>query len=336
VIRATYGSRGIYTDMAARALTRWRELDRQSGRYFRQTGALWMFGDDDRFGRASVEAFGTRGLSIDELRLAVARRRYPQITFDGVRTVLFEPDAGYLLARRACEHVVDLLKAEGGEYRVAAVRSPVAIEGGTLARVTLEDGSDVVADRFVFACGPWLPELFPDVIGERVRSTRQEVYYFGTRAADVRFLEDRLPVWIDYGERLIYGIPGNANRGFKVADDTPGPAFDPTSGQRQATPAGIEAARAFVARRFPDLANAPLTGSEVCQYESTPDSHFILDRHPQASNVWLAGGGSGHGFKMGPAIGEIVAGLVLGGARPDPTFGLARFTAEGVPQPKWS
>jgi glycine/D-amino acid oxidase-like deaminating enzyme len=296
-----------------------------------------MFGEDDSFGRASIAAFEARGLAIDELTAADARRRYPQVNFDDVRTVLFEPDAGYLLARRACEHVVDCVRAEGGDYRLAAVRAPVTVDRPALESIALEDGTRIQADRFVFACGPWLPGLFPDVIGPSIRSTRQEVYYFGPAAGDARFVEPGLPVWIDFGKRVIYGIPGNANRGFKVADDTSGPPFDPTSGERDATAAGIEAARAFLTRRFPDLASAPMVGSEVCQYESTPDSHFVLDRHPQASNVWIAGGGSGHGFKMGPAIGEIVAGLVLGTADPIPALGIARFANPGgVGAEKWS
>jgi glycine/D-amino acid oxidase-like deaminating enzyme len=214
----------------------------------------------------------------------------------------------------------------------------VRVEGPAARAVPLLDGSRVEADHVVFACGPWLGTLFPDAIGKRVTSTRQEVYYFGTPPGDDRFSDSRLPVWVDYRDRLMYGIPGNANRGFKVADDTPGPVFDPTSGDRDVGEAGIAAARVFVAERFPALARAPLTGSEVCQYESTPDSNFIIDRHPSAKNVWIAGGGSGHGYKMGPAIGEMLASLVLGESQPNPFFGIQRFAAPPVAgwQEKWS
>jgi len=132
-------------------------------------------------------------------------------------------------------------------------------------------------------------------------------------------------VWADFRERLIYGIPGNAHRGFKIADDTAGPLFDPTTGDRRNSPAAIEAARAFLRIRFPALGEAPLLGGEVCQYESSPDAHFIIDRHPSAPNVWIAGGGSGHGFKMGPALGEMLADLILTEGQPDPRFRLARF-----------
>ena len=84
-------------------------------------------------------------------------------------------------------------------------------------------------------------------------------------------------------------------------------------------------ARAYVGYRFPGLENAPLVEARVCQYEESSDGHFILDRHPKLDNVWIAGGGSGHGYKHGPAVGERVAGLVLGKAQIDPVFSLRRF-----------
>jgi glycine/D-amino acid oxidase-like deaminating enzyme len=349
VIRATYGTRSTYTKMAKRALALWRQYDElwQRG-FFHKTGAMWLFSESDRsgrasaaaleFSRASADALRAEALPFEELTPVEARRRFPQVSFDGVSSVLIEGDAGYLLARRACEHVVERAIAEGAEYRQASAAVPVRIEGAPFQGVTLADGTLLRADAFVFACGPWLGSIFPDAVGALVTPTRQEVYYFGTPAGDARFLDPQLPVWIDYGERLTYGIPGNANRGFKVADDTPGPRFDPTNGQRDATHAGIKRARAFIARRFPALASAPLVGAEVCQYEASPDSHYLIDRHPAASNVWIVGGGSGHGFKMGPAMGELVTSLVLGESQPDPIFGLARFagTKRRTGQKKWT
>ena len=189
----------------------------------------------------------------------------------------------------------------------------------------LSDASKLAADHYVFACGPWLGKLFPEVIGDRVTATRQEIFFFGTTAGDQQFQEDRLPVWIDHGQRMFYGIPGNDWRGFKIADDTRGPAFDPTSGERVPSAEGIRAARDYLHFRFPAMKGAPLVEARVCQYENSPDHHFILDRHPGARNVWLVGGGSGHGFKHGPAVGERVAELVLGKKAVDPFFALARF-----------
>jgi monomeric sarcosine oxidase len=332
VIRATYGTRAIYTRMAVRAMRLWAEHDARWGRgFFRKTGALWMFGSDDSFGRASAKALEANGLPCETLTPSEAAKRFPQIAFDDVTSVLWEPEAGYLFARRACEHVVERFVAEGGSFRRTAVDIPVRADGA-LKRLRTSAG-EIEADVFVLAGGPWLPAILPDVLGDKITPTRQEVYYFGPPAGDARWVDPAMPVWVDYGERLIYGIPGNANRGFKVADDTAGPRMNPTTAARDATPEGIAAARAFLERRFPSLAGAPLLGSEVCQYEASPDSHYIIDRHPSAPNVWIAGGGSGHGFKMGPAVGELVASLVLGTATPDPQFSLSRLSA--APKDGW-
>ena len=169
VIRATYGTRAIYTKMAARAMRLWREYDAQWQRgFFRQTGALWMFGKDDAFGRASAAALRAEGLPVDELTPKDAAARFPQISFAGISSALWEPQAGYLFARRACEHVVQRFVAGGGTYLQQAVQSPVRIEGPSLKRIAVDAGTSIEADAFVFACGPWLGTLFPDVIGARV------------------------------------------------------------------------------------------------------------------------------------------------------------------------
>jgi glycine/D-amino acid oxidase-like deaminating enzyme len=207
----------------------------------------------------------------------------------------------------------------------------VRLAGTRIKRLKLSRGRPIAGDAFVFACGPWLGNLFPDAIGRRVTPTRQDVFYFGTPAGDTRFSDAELPVWVDLSTPAMYGIPGNANRGFKIADDTSGAVFDPTGGDRHVTPGTARRFATYLKRRFPALAGAPLVGSEVCQYEASPDSHFIVDRHPAASNVWIVGGGSGHGFKMGPIVGEMVAELVLGKAGSDPAFGLARL-ATGRPR----
>jgi len=166
VIRAAYGTRDVYTRMATRALQLWRDHDRRFQRgFFRPTGALWMFGRDDTFGRSSAATLRAENLAMERLTLAEARRRYPQIMFGDLRSVFFEPDAGYLLARRACEHVVERLVAEGGTYLERAVISPVKVAGTRLDSVSAKSGPSLSADAFVFACGPWLGTLFPDVVG---------------------------------------------------------------------------------------------------------------------------------------------------------------------------
>lgn len=325
VIRGMYGPDRVYTDWVVRSFELWRDADRRWGeRLYHPTGTLWMFRRDDAYARASLPTLEAVGLPVERLDPGEAKRRFPGVDFTGVRSVYYEAEAGYLAARRACQAVARAVTEEGGEVVTAAVR-PGAVESGRMSSVRLSDGTDLAADRFVFACGPWMGGLFPEVVGPRILPTRQDVFYFGVPPGERRFGDDRFPVWVDFGERIFYGIPGNEERGFKVADDSHGEPVDPTTLERRPTAENLARARALVAERFPDLAGAPLVETRVCQYENTPDGHYLIDRHPEAENVWLLGGGSGHGFKLCPALGERVARWVLEREEPLERFALERL-----------
>ncbi len=327
VIRQTYGADRFYTELAGRALELWMEHQASFGqRYFARTGALWMVtGAQDSLVKDALPILSELGIEHRQLSADECRKRYPQIDFDGVRWALWEAGAGYLLARGACQAVAEALVREGGTFLQAEAKPVFGAAGSPLDGVALSTGSTLTADAYLFACGPWLGKIFPEVPGARIRPTRQEVFFFGTPAGDARFSDNALPVWVEEGASLWYGIPGNRWRGFKVADDTRGPDFDPTDGERVISPEGLAAARALLARRFPALRAAPLVESRVCQYENSADGHFVFDRHPRAENLWLLGGGSGHGFKFGPALGELVAASVLGKRPLEKKFALARF-----------
>jgi sarcosine oxidase len=326
IIRGTYGPSQPYTKMAARALPIWTEHEiRWRRQLLHRTGVLWMATtSDDQFERSSLPMLREAGIAYEELSGREVGNRWPQINVEDVRWAIHEPEGGFLMARIACQAVLEGFVAEGGEYKQVAVL-PHDLETGLRDGLRLSDGSRLSADQYVFACGPWLGKLFPETIGDRIRPTKQDVFFFGTPPGDDRFSETRLPVWADHRDRFIYGIPASDGRGFKFADDTRGPAFDPTSGERTADQEGLKRARDYVAFRFPAMKDAPLIETRVCQYENSPDHHLIIDRHPAANNLWLVGGGSGHGFKHGPAVGEMLAEWVMGHQPPDPTFQLARL-----------
>lgn len=326
VMRGTYGPDQPYTEMAARALKIWAKYERRWKRQFlHRTGVLWMAsGRDDGFERGSVEMLRATKIKFQELSLAEMKKRWPQINYDGIQWGIFEPECGYLDARASCQAVAEAFVAAGGKYREAAALGN-ALESPPLRSLSLSDGTQLKADAFVFACGPWLGKLFPKTVGELVQPTKQDVFFFGAPAGDDRFTDAHLPVWADHRGRFRYGIPGSDRRGFKIADDTRGAEFDPTSGERVVNQETLKDIREYVGFRFPALKDAPLVETRVCQYEQTPDSHFIVDRHPKIENVWIVGGGSGHGFKHGPAVGEMMGELVLGERLPDAVFQLSRF-----------
>ncbi|MBZ5609799.1 MAG: FAD-dependent oxidoreductase [Acidobacteriia bacterium] len=318
VLRMGYGADEIYTRWAMRSRRLWMELFAAAAQpeLFQQSGVLWAPTPGDRRAVETRAAFEKCGVAFQELTAAELRARYPQIRFASERFGVFEPEGGVLLARKGVQQVVRAAIRNGVDYFKAAASAP---DGG---RVTASSGQVLEAGLYVYACGPWLPKIFPQLLEGRIRPTRQEVFYFGTRAGDRTFAPEQMPVWLDFSDdRCPYALPDVESRGFKLAFDRHGPAFDPDSGDRLAT--GLTAARAFLAERFPALAEAPLVESRVCQYENTSNGDFLIDRHPEFDNVWLAGGGSGHGFKHGPAVGEYLSKLIDGLVPPEPRFSLA-------------
>jgi glycine/D-amino acid oxidase-like deaminating enzyme len=325
-MRGTYGPDQPYTELAARALKLWAKYEKRWKRQFlHRSGVLWMAaGHDDAFERGSVEKLRKAKIKYLELSAPQMKKRWPQINFEGIQWGIFEPECGYLDARVSCQAVVNAFLIAGGKYRQAAVIAD-DLENARQRSLTLSDGSRLKADGYVFACGPWLAKLFPHTVGDSIRATKQDVFFFGPPAGDSRFTDRHTPVWADHRGRFRYGIPGGDRRGFKIADDTRGPDFDPTNGGRVVSPETLREIREYVAFRFPALKNAPVIETRVCQYEQTPDSHFIVDRHPKNENVWILGGGSGHGFKHGPAIGEVMAELILKDRQPESIWRLSRF-----------
>jgi monomeric sarcosine oxidase len=322
VIRMGYGDQEIYSRWSNLSLELWKSLFHSIGRpsLFQQVGVLWMARGEDPLTTKTLATLKRLGVLHERLDRGELESRWPQIDFGPNTWAIFEPESGFLVAFHAVQAVVQMAEATGVEYLQEAVVPP---EGrGRLGSIATRSGKKVRAGTFVFATGPWLPKLFPDLLAERIFPTRQEVFYFGPSPGDARFAPPAMPVWVDFAEE-IYGVPDFKGRGFKVAPDRHGAAFDPDTGHRAVSPETLTAVRGFVGRRFPALKDAPLVGSEVCQYENTSNGDFLIDRHPERENVWLVGGGSGHGFKHGPAVGEYVAARILHGGAEEARFSLA-------------
>ena len=321
VIRMGYGADEWYTRSSRRSLGLWKDLAASSGEsLFYPAGVLWMARGEDPLTVGTLATLARLEIRHEKLTRAELERRWPQIDFGPVTWGIYEPESGALMARRGVRAAVAEAERAGVAVTMAAALPPAG--AGRLSSVDLESGARLSADIFVFACGPWLPKVFPDLLADRIFPTRQEVFYFGPPAGDTRFELGAMPVWVDFSEE-IYGLPDIESRGFKVAPDRHGPPFDPDTGERRVTSQGVAAALQFVGRRFPTLKAAPLVASEVCQYENTSNGDFLIDRPPDRENVWLVGGGSGHGFKHGPAVGEYVAARIADGKPVEPRLALS-------------
>jgi glycine/D-amino acid oxidase-like deaminating enzyme len=289
----SYGPSEIYTRSSQRSLALWKQV---CPTLFHNTGVVVTAPMSDPYLKDSRETLTLCGVRHEQLNARDLGRRFPQLSLDPESEGIWEPDSGVLMARRGVQAVVE---ASGADYQIRA--------GDTKIR----------AGAVVYACGPWLPKLFPDVLRGRIRPTRQEVFFFGPPPG-----YQAMPTWIAFREGA-YAIPPIDGRGFKIALDDHGPAIDPETGNREITPEALRKTRAILRKRFPALANAPLVETRVCQYENTSNGDFLIDRHPDRKNVWLVGGGSGHGFKHGPWVGEYVASQIAGTAPAEPQFSLA-------------
>jgi glycine/D-amino acid oxidase-like deaminating enzyme len=322
--RAAYGKDAIYTRMARDSLPQWQALSAVSGLpILIPAGVLFFFPTEEPYVHDSIAAHRKLGLPTELLSQPEMAKRFPMIDFDGIKVGLFEPGFGALMARRAVLTLVDRFVRDGGEYRLGSALPPAG-SGGRLDRVKLSSGEAVEADRFVFALGPWLPRLFPELLGGKIVPTRQEVFFFAPPAGDRRFQPRSMPGWADFnGGDIFYGFPDLESRGVKIAHDAHGAVVDPDTQSRKPTEAALAEIVAFRDRRFPLLRGAPLTEARVCQYENSSNGDFLIDMHPELSNVLLLGAGSGHGFKHGPEVGRYAAARLFDKVKKEPRFSLA-------------
>jgi monomeric sarcosine oxidase len=322
IIRLGYGTDEIYSRSAQRSFVLWQQLfENVRQPLFEPTGVLWLAREHDPYAEATLATLRRINAKCERLDGDELVRRFPQFDLARVAWGILEPDSGVLLARRAVQAVAAQARANGVEYREEAIVPPQVIEG-RLKSIQTVSGKEIVANRFVFACGPWLPKLFPGLLGDLIHVTRQEVFFFGVPPGESMFSRGALPAWIDFND-LAYGMPNLDGRGLKLAIDAHGAEFDPDSGERVVSMSGLKAVREYLAQRLPRLADAPVTETRVCQYENTSNGDFLIDRHPEFENVWIVGGGSGHGFKHGPAVGEYVAGMISGTGKLETRFNLA-------------
>lgn len=322
VIRMGYGRDELYTRWSLRSLESWKALESRAGRkLFHRTGMLWLTGESDAYAKQVVRTLEYVGVEHQRLSVRDLEHRFPQISFDDIAWAVWEPGSGALMARQCVQALVADGVQHGLQYRAGSVVAPKPAKG-RLGRVVTQGGESISASAFVFACGPWLPKLFPALLGERIFPTRQEIFFFAPPPGDASFAPPAMPCWFHH-PALVYGIPDLENRGFKIAVDKHGPPFDPDTGSRAPTEEAIAIARDHIGKRFPKLAGATLCESRVCTYENTSNGDFIIDRHPELDDVFIAGGGSGHGFKHGPAVGEYVCQMLTGSLKPEPRFALA-------------
>ena len=313
LLRFSHGADDFYTASAWRARELWRELGEGA---LVEAGVVWFARAAGGWEADSERVMRAQGIPVERLDPGELERLFPSLGTADLEFGLLEPAAGVLRASRAVKALVARAR-EGGLRLVRGEARP----RGAHAEV---DGRPLEADHVVWACGGWLSALFPE--HAQLRVTRQEVVLFD---APPSWASPPAPGWVDFDASL-YGHALIEPHGMKVASDREGEPVEPGLRAAEAGEASVAAARDYLAARFPALAGAPVRSAPGCHYSLTADGNFIFARHPEHERVWLLGGGSGHGFKHGPAIAEQAARVLAGTAQPDTRFALTERVPSGA------
>lgn len=312
-IRAGYEENALYTEWAMKSMTLWKEREVEFKRRMLYPAArLQMAATLTRDLAAQKDVFDRLEIPYEILSQSELKKRWPQINFEDVGVAFYETDksSAVLKARDNCLLIAEMFEKKGGVFTIAQAL-PGGASGRTLSAVDIGNGNSVSGGIFVFATGPWLRKTFPRLLGRKISTPRRELYYWGVPPGDTRFTWPNLPTWSD-GVLGNYGFP-NFDRGVKVAPPAAG-VFQQDPDDAERVPSGylIRQAQEWVAKRFPALKNMPIVETRICQVEQTGNGDFLIDRHPDYDNVWIAGGGSGHGYKHGPMVGQYVADRIEG------------------------
>ena len=323
LIRCLHGPEAFYARLARRAFASWRELG-----VLEELGVTWFARREDGWEAAGERVLAAEGIPAQRIELGAAGQLFPSLTVDDLAFVLHEPEAGVLRAADGVRALVARAEEAGARVVRGEARPVGPASAGPAAEV---DGRVLEADAVVWACGAWLGRLFPELV--RLRVTFQQLTLFEAPP------EWRSPGWVDF-DAAFYGHGPVEPHGMKVAPDMDGIDVDPDERPLVATAEAVESAREYLAHRFPALAYAPVASAPGCHYGLTADGEFLFDRHPEQPGVWLLGGGSGHGYKHGPALAEHVAAVLAGEAEPEPRFAIRERaprrslrTAGADPQP---
>ena len=313
IIRLAYHEHPSYVPLLRRSYELWHELEARAGeRLLITTGSIEGGPEDGPTFRGSLAAAQLHDLRHEVLDLDELRRRYPAYgDFDRSLRVVWQPDGGFLLAERSVlAHVTQAIK-RGAElhFREPVLEWLPTAEGGV--RVRTERGS-YEANRLLICAGAWagrlVPRLAPIAVPERqvlawLQPTRPEL-----------FAPERFPVFLlDVEEGSHYGFPVHDVPGFKFGRyHHLREPMDPDDPDRSTRPDDEAILRAFAARYFPGGAG-PTVMLKACIFTNSPDEHFLIDLLPDAPQVSVAAGFSGHGYKFCSVVGEVMADLAMHG-----------------------
>ncbi len=316
IIRLAYYEDPSYVPLLYRTYDLWRELEAESGKkLFYQTGSIDAGPEDSDVFAGSLESCQEHNLEHDVLTSAEMTARFPGYRFPSETMAVFQPQGGLLVPERCIEAHASLAQKHGAELHTGERVQGWELLGDGRVEVTTDKGT-YYTQKLSICGGAWGYKLAPEVTGHAVPE-RQVLIWLETKQPEL-FTPERFPVWnARVEEGRYYGFPE-----FNPGGDTPGMKYgrwhhreeivDPDTIDRNIYPEDEELLRHFGERYFPEGAGKTLD-MKACMFTNTVDEHWVMDLLPDAPQVSVAAGFSGHGFKMASVIGEIMADLAQHG-----------------------
>lgn len=327
IIRMAYPEGAAYIPLLRRAYELWRELETQAGeRLLFVTGCVDAGAPDSATVRGSLETCRQFGLEHQALNARSLHEKFPGYRFPGTITAVLQPAGGFLLPERCIIRYAEAAQTLGAEIHTRE-RVIGWDSSGDGVKVRTEHGS-YPARRLVITAGPWASQLCP-LLRDLAIPERQVVLWAQPLRPEL-FELGAFPVFnLEAPEGRFYGCPAYGVPGFKIGKyHHRRENVDPANVDREIHPEDEAVLREGIRRYFPD-ADGPTMATKTCMFTNSPDQHFVLDTHPEADNVYIAAGFSGHGFKFASVVGEIMTDLALDGgekyAGQLPMFRFARF-----------
>lgn len=316
IIRRAYFEHPDYVPLVERALTLWHELERESGQTLFERVGLVQVGPREGTVLAGVRASARQhGLEVAELSATETVARWPDLRVPEAWSAIFEPGAGLLWVERCVLAHLELAERAGARL---ALDEPLMSWRASGPGVEVETPRGrYAASRLVVAAGPWSSRVLGS-LGVELRVLRKPQFWF--RIGDGRYrATEGFPAWLyETDDGVFYGFPSLRRGELKAAEHSGGAVVpDPSLVDRELDPAGLGRLTEFLARHLPRVELSPVAHS-VCLYTLSPDEHFVVDHLPEAPQVVLAAGLSGHGFKFTSVLGEVLAELALDGQSRQP------------------
>ncbi len=316
VIRLSYFEHPDYVPLLRRAYDGFDRLGKDGGETLRfETGLVMGGPTGNKVAAGMLRSASAHDLAVEAIDGAQLMKRHPQFRVPADWELVCEARGGFVRPEATIRTALAAARAAGARIELnAPIDAWRADEGSVWIRTTRGAFS---AKSLVLSAGAWMPSL----VGDRVRGLRptRETIAWIDDAGDPAWQTDRMPVWLfdRAGEPEIYGVPAFPSmgepRGMKVGLHCRGPEVEPEESHDLPDGAIVAETLAAVRERIPSAEGRACTHAKNCLYTMSSDNHFVVGLHPDHTNVAIACGFSGHGFKFAPVIGEALADLALDG-----------------------